>query len=133
MDPPPISYPLHTMSYASASAPPGSVANLSAHSGSGAVNGWCTDVQPPAPSSSNIGASTTHRNDQADSSIRPHFWPISSRAAPSSSLAAVAGPAAKNAASPGAAPTAAASPDLSGSDRFLATGPVISPSGPISA
>src|SRR6185312_8266304 len=53
------------MSYASASAPPGSAANLSAHSGSGAVNGWCTEVQPPSPFSSNIGASTTHTNDQA--------------------------------------------------------------------
>src|SRR6266849_4072842 len=98
------------MSYASASAPPGSAANLSAHSGSGEVNGWCTDVQPPSAVSSNIGASTTHRNDQADSSISPHRWPISSRAAPSSSLDAEAGPAAKNTASPGAAPTAAASP-----------------------
>src|SRR6266700_4741053 len=121
------------MSYASASAPPGSAANLSAHSGSGAVNGGYTEVQPPAPSSSNIGASTTHRNDQADSSIRPHRWLISSRAAPSSSRAAVAVPAAKNTASPGPAPTAAASPDRSASDRFFATGPAISPSGPISA
>src|ERR1700730_3393161 len=121
------------MSYASASAPPGSAVNLSAHSGRGAVTGWSTDVQPPLPSSSNIGASTTHRNDQADSSIRPHRWPISSRAAPSSSRDAEAGPAAKNAASPGPAPAAADSPDRSGSDRFLATGPAISPSGPISA
>src|ERR1035437_5682672 len=133
MDPPPISYPLHTMSYASASAPPGSVVNLSAHSGKGAVNGWCTDVQPPDPPSSNIGASTTHRNDHAEESIRPPRRPISSRAAPSSSLAAMAGPAAKNTASPGAAPTAAASPDLYASDRFLATEPETSPDGPISA
>src|SRR5580693_8746305 len=131
MDPPPISYPLHTMSYASASAPPGSETNLSAHSGSGAVNGWCTEVQPPSPSSSNIGASTTHRNDQAVGSIRPHRRPISSRAAPSSSRAARGGPAAKNTASPGAAPTASASPDRSASDRFFATGPEISPAGPI--
>src|ERR1700689_2829108 len=133
MDPPPISYPLHTMSYASASAPPGSATNLSAHSGSGAVNGWCTEVQPPDPSSSNIGASTTHRNDQADSSIRPPLRPISSRAAPSSSRAPWPGPAAKNTASPGAAPTAAASPDLSASERFLATEPEISPDGPLRA
>jgi hypothetical protein len=121
------------MSYASASAPPGSAVNLSAHSGSGAVNGWCTDVQPPSPFSSNIGASTTHRNDQADSSIRPQRWPISSRAAPSSSRAADAGPAAKNTQSPGLAPVAAARPDRSASDRFLATGPLISADSPISA
>src|SRR5450755_34102 len=121
------------MSYASATAPPGSAANLSAHSGSGAVNGWCTEVQSPDPSSSNIGASTTHRNDQAEGSIRPHRRPISSRAAPSSSRAAVAGPAAKNTQSPGAASTAAASPDLSASERFLVTGPEISPDAPISA
>src|SRR5271154_3943103 len=131
MDPPPISYPLHTMSYASASAPPGSVTNLPAHSGSGAVNGWCTGVQPPDSVSSNIGASTTHRNDHADSSIRPHRRPISSRAAPSSSLDGWGAPAAKNPASPGAAPPASASPDRSSSDRFFATGPKISPSGPI--
>src|ERR1700683_2538348 len=133
MDPPPISYPLHTMSYAPASAPPGSETNLSAHSGSGAVNGWCTEVQPPDASSSNIGASTTHRNDQAEESIRPHRRPISSRAAPSSSRDADAGPAAKNTQSPVTAPVAAASPERSASDRFLATGPPISPPGPICA
>ena len=38
MDPPPISVPLQTMSYASARASAGSTANLSAHSGSGAVH-----------------------------------------------------------------------------------------------
>src|SRR5580692_8808336 len=121
------------MSYASASAPPGSATNLSAHSGSGAVNGWCTEVQPPSLSSSNIGASTTQRNDHAEESIRPHRFPISSRAAPSSSRDAGAGPAAKNTQSPGTAPVASASPDRSASDRFFATGPETSPAGPISA
>src|ERR1700759_5291272 len=121
------------MSYASASAPPGSAANLSAHSGSGAVKGGGTEVQPPSPFSSNIGAATTHKNDPAASSIRPQRWPISSRAAPSSSRAADAEPAAKNTQSPRPAPVAAARPDRSASDRFLATGPVISADSPISA
>src|SRR5581483_1047809 len=128
IEPPPTSYQLHTKSYPSASALPGASANLSAHSGSGEVNGWCTDVQPaPSAVGSNIGASTTHRNDHADSSISPHRRPISRRAAPSSSRDACAGPAAKNTQSPAAAPTAAASPERSASDRFFATGPPISP------
>src|SRR6266571_8337818 len=97
------------MSEASASAPAGSAENLSAQSGSGAVNGWCTAVQPPAPSSSNMGTSTTQVNAQAAGSMRPQRWPISSRAAPSSSRAALAEPAAKNTQSDGPAPAAARS------------------------
>src|SRR5215475_3248682 len=84
------------------------MANLSAHSGSGAVNGWWTDVQPPAPSPVNKGASTTHRNDHWPGSMRPRRWPISSRAAPSSSRAWAGVPAAKKTQSPGAAPAAPA-------------------------
>ena len=70
------------------------MSNVSSHSGFGEVNAWCTAVQAPAPTAtsravassaaSNIGASTTHTNDQAASSISPPRRPISSRAAPSS-------------------------------------------------
>src|SRR6185437_400529 len=116
-----------------ASAPPGSVVNLSAHSGSGEVKGWCTAVQPPASVSSNIGASTTQRNDHCEVSIRSQRLPISSRAAPRSSWEACAGPAAKNTQSPGDALTTAASPDRSDSEMFLPTGPETEPSAPISA
>ncbi len=75
-----------------------------------------------------MGASTTHRNDHCDSSMRAQRRPISRRAAPSRSREADLAPAAKKIASPGFAPTFSASPDSSASDRFLATGPPSVPS-----
>ena len=148
MEPPPISLPLHTMSYAYARAAPGSVSKVSANSGLGEVNAWCTAVQAPAPTAtspeatasaagSNIGASTTHTNAQSASfaatpspaSVNsPQRRPISTRAAPSSARDSFGLPAAKNTQSPGFAPTAAASPAFSSSEMFLDTGPVSSPS-----
>ena len=82
MEPPPISLPLHTMSYAYASAEPGSVSKVSMNSALGDVNAWCTAVHAPEPTAtspdstasdagSNSGASTTHTKAQASSSIRP--------------------------------------------------------------
>ena len=81
---------------------------------------------------SKSGASTTQTNDQADSSIWPVRRPISSRAAPSSAREEFGAPAAKKTQSPGAAPTCSARPAFSVSDRFLATGPLSSPSSPTS-
>ena len=120
-----------TMSYASASAPPGSAANLSAHSGSGAVNGWCTEVQPPSPSSSNMGASTTHRNDQADcvdQAAAAGRSPAGPRRAARGRPGA--GPAAKNTQSPGPAPVAAARPGPLGLGQVLGDRPGPTPRRP---
>src|SRR5919206_357457 len=63
-DPLMTSLPLITMSYASDSAAPLSSAKFSRHSGVGEVKGWCMKVQEPSSVSSNIGKSTTNRNDQ---------------------------------------------------------------------
>src|SRR5882672_5075309 len=64
-EPPPISEPFSTMSYALASAAPGSRARRSSWPSLGAVNGWCIAFQRFASSSySNIGKSTTHRGFQ---------------------------------------------------------------------
>ncbi|MPM67719.1 hypothetical protein SDC9_114643 [bioreactor metagenome] len=139
IEPPPISLPLQTQSYAYASADPGSVSKVSIDSGLGEVKAWCTAVQAPSPTAtspaataslagSNSGASTTHRKLQASSSIIPVRRPISSRAAPSSSWEDLRPPAAKKIASPGRAPVAAASPSRSASVMFLATGPASVPS-----
>ncbi len=111
---------------------------MSIQSGLGEVNAWCTAVHEPLPTATsssspvglNSGASTTHTNDQADSSINPTRRPISRRVAPSRARASDALPAAKNTQSPGAAPTASTRPARSASDRFLATGPPSSPSSP---
>ena len=91
MEPPPISLPLQTMSYASLNALPGSVSNVCIDSGFGEVKAWCTAVQAESPSATspsltaspvglNSGASTTHRKLHADSSIRLQRRPISPRA-----------------------------------------------------
>src|SRR5205085_1079925 len=49
IDPPPISLPLQTMSYAYASADPGSGSNVASDSGFGDVKAWCTAVHAPGP------------------------------------------------------------------------------------
>src|SRR6476620_1257982 len=124
MEPPPISLPLQTMSYASASAAPGSESEVSISSGRGAVNAWCTAVQLPVPTAmspaltasaagSNSGASSTQQSAHAASSINPTRRPISSRVAPSSDCAEDRSPAAKKMQSPGFAPAISASPDRS--------------------
>src|ERR1035437_11079048 len=100
------------------------------NSGLGEVNAWCTAVQAPAPTAtspeataslvgSNSGASSTHRNDQADSSISAHRLPISERAAPSRAREDLVGPAAKKMASPLLASTCLASPSRSVWVRLL--------------
>ena len=92
-------------------APPGSVSNLSAHSGSGEVNGWCTAVQPPSPSSSNIGASTTQVNAQADRVDQPApRADLQPGRAEQRAGRAVGVQRAKKTQSPGPAPVAAAEP-----------------------
>ena len=96
------------------------------------MNGWCTEVQPPSPSSSNIGASTTHRNDHADSSMRPQRGRSPAgprRAAPGAGV----GAGGEEHASPAPAPSPRPGPDRSASERCLATGPGdLAPSSPIS-
>ena len=64
-DPPPISQPFSTTSYAFASAPPGSDSSRCSWPSFGLVNGWCIAAQRFASSSySNIGKSTTHSGRQ---------------------------------------------------------------------
>ena len=82
---------------------------------------------------SNSGASTTHTNAHADSSISPQRRPISSRAAPSSARdgVGVAG-GEEDAVARLRRRRARPGPSRSASERFLATGPPSSPSSPTS-
>ena len=108
IEPPPISLPLHTMSYAYASADPGSVSKVSSESGFGEVNAWWTAVQAPCPTADVPGglgvdasARTAARRRPTRTTRHPHRSarhrrPISSRVAPSSDWAAARPPAAKN-------------------------------------
>ncbi len=119
------------------------MSKVSRNSALGEVNAWCTAVQAPEPTAtsplasasvvgSNSGASSTHTNAHADSSMRLQRLPISTRAAPSRARELLAAPAPKKMQSPGWAPTKPASPGRSASERFLATGPPSSPSSPTS-
>ena len=66
IDPPPISEPSSTMSYARERSEPGS-----SKEPSGAVNGWCSASQRFSPAfHSNIGKSTTHSSSWRPSGIR---------------------------------------------------------------
>ena len=119
IEPPPISLPLQTMSYAYASASPGAVlervdplvvgrGERVVHRGPGAGTG----LPAASVAGSNIGASTTQQNahavrvDQAGRAWRSRSGPRRAAPAPRGGRSA----AAKKTASPGLAPTASASP-----------------------
>ena len=102
MDPPPISVPFNTISYAFARTAPGFVSISSRSSSIGMVNGWCIATKRPCSSEySNNGNSVTQRNLKSSFFNRSSCLASSRRRFPSTSNTTLSLSAANNNRSPG--------------------------------
>ena len=109
MDPPPISLPLSTMSYAFARTAPGSVSSRAMSSGLGLVKGWCMANQRLESSShSSRGKSTTQSGANSKGLRSPSSWPRCRRSSLRALRVLPAAPASTSTRSPGSAPKASA-------------------------
>ena len=118
MEPPPISSPFSTTSYARLRTEPASVAMRPTSSGWGAVKGWWRGSQRPSSAfQPTRGKSSTHTGAQAASGTRPCRSANRTRSVPSTSEATSSESATSVMRSPGDAPRSVAIPS-----RNLATG-----------
>ncbi len=109
IEPPPISLPFNTRSYAFARTAAGSVSNNSNCPGFGEVKGWCIAWKcPVSSSSSNNGKSMTHKGANSFAFLSPSLDAISIRNALSCVLVLCFSPDNTQIRSPGLAPVTSA-------------------------